>query len=230
MEWLLMKVEQSKADTLQQQYRQRFAEDMQYRNALWRVLCGDFFQRYVSGSAVLLDLGCGWGEFSNNIVAGKKYAMDLNPDAADRLNDDVELISQDCSQPWPLEDNSLDVVFTSNFLEHLPQKVDIERTISEAKRALKPGGKFIALGPNVRLLPGEYWDFWDHHVQISDRSLAELLKMNGFAIQEQHAGFLPYTMSDGRHPNILLVKLYLKVRLMWKLMGKQFLIVATSEK
>lgn len=230
MEWPLMNVDQSKADTLQQQYRQRFAEDVAYRDALWCVLCQDFFQHYVDRDAVLLDLGCGWGEFSNNIVAGKKYAMDINPDAADRLNSDVELFSQDCSQPWPLEDSSLDLVFTSNFLEHLPQKADIERTMDEVKRCLKPGGKFIALGPNVRLLPGEYWDFWDHHIQISDRSLAELLTMKEFTIREQHAGFLPYTMSGGRRPNILLVKLYLRVRVMWKLMGKQFLIVATSDK
>lgn len=225
-----MGAEQGKADILQQQYQRRFSEGMEYRNALWRVLCGDFFQQYVDNGAVLLDLGCGWGEFSNNIVAGKKYAMDLNPDAANRLNDDVELISQDCSQPWPLADSSLDIVFTSNFLEHLPLKLDIERTVSEVKRCLKPGGTFIALGPNVRLLPGEYWDFWDHHVQISDRSLVELLGMNAFRIAEQHAGFLPYTMSDGRKPNLLLVKLYLRMRIMWKLMGKQFLIVAISEK
>jgi SAM-dependent methyltransferase len=225
-----MSGEQEKSGTLQQQYRQRFTEGMAYRNALWRLLCADFFQQYVDDKATLLDLGCGWGEFSNNIIAGKKYAMDLNPDAAERLDGAVELISQDCSQPWPLADDSLDVVFTSNFLEHLPQKLDIERTVNELKRCLKPGGKFIALGPNVRLLPGEYWDFWDHHVQISDRSLAELLKMNEFSIDEQHAGFLPYTMSDGRNPNLLLVKLYLRIRIAWKFMGKQFLIVATSEK
>ena len=163
--------------------------------------------------AVILDLGCGWGEFSNNILARKKYAMDLNPDTAEHLNANVELIAQDCAQTWPLADRSLDVVFTSNFLEHLPRKLDIERTVDEVRRCLKPGGIFIALGPNVRLLPGEYWDFWDHHVQISDRSLAELLTMNGFNIVEQHAGFLPYTMSDGRQPNLLLVKLYLKIRL-----------------
>ena len=84
----------------------------------------------------------------------------------------------------------------------------------------------IALGPNVRLLPGAYWDFWDHHVQISDRSLAELLTMNGFEVTEQHAAFLPYTMSDGNQPNLLLVKLYLRFRLFWKLFGKQFLVVA----
>ncbi|MEH6570047.1 MAG: class I SAM-dependent methyltransferase [Halioglobus sp.] len=225
-----MSAERNIAETLQQQYRQRFAEGQEYRNDLWRVLCQDFFQRMIDPTATLLDLGCGWGEFSNNIEAGKKYAMDLNPDAASHLNSDVELLAQDCSHPWPLADNSLDVVFTSNFLEHLPDKAAIERTVLEVKRCLKPGGTIIALGPNVRLLPGQYWDFWDHHVQISDRSLAELLQMNGFHIAVQHPGFLPYTMSDGRKPNLLLVKLYLRIPLAWKIMGKQFLVVGRNEK
>ncbi len=78
----------------------------------------------------------------------------MNPDAAQRLNGDVELLLQDCSQPWPLADSSLDVVFTSNFLEHLPTKPHVEKTVAEIKRCLKPGGTMIALGPNVRLVPG----------------------------------------------------------------------------
>lgn len=225
-----MGTEKSRAEVVAQQYRNRFADAGDYRHALWRVLCADFFQRHVDTGAALLDLGCGWGEFSNNIVAAKKYAMDMNPDAADRLNDDVELILQDCSQTWPLPDNSLDVVFTSNFLEHLPDKAAVERTIEEVRRCLKPGGTMIALGPNVRLLPGAYWDFWDHHVPISDHSLAELLRLGGFNISEQHAGFLPYTMSDGKNPNLLLVKLYLRMRLAWRFMGKQFLVVARLHK
>lgn len=218
----------SEAEVLKEQYRQRFNPAADYRNALWSVLCEDFFQRYIPANATLLDLGCGWGEFSNNIRAGKKYAMDMNPDAATHLDDAVELLQQDCSEPWPLPDDSLDVLFTSNFLEHLPTKGHVERTLDEARRCLKPHGLLIALGPNVRLLPGAYWDFWDHHIHISDRSLAELLGMKGFAVREQHAGFLPYTMSDGRNPNLLLVKLYLRLKLAWKIMGKQFLIVAEN--
>jgi len=220
--------ENSGESVVQLQYRQRFTEATDYRNALWGILCRNFFQRYVDTDAVLLDLGCGWGEFSNNVLARKKYAMDMNPDAAVRLNSDVELLLQDCSQPWPLADASLDVVFTSNFLEHLPQKSHVELTVAEVKRCLKPGGLLIALGPNVRLLPGAYWDFWDHHVHISDRSLVELLTLNGFHIAEQHAAFLPYTMSDGKQPNLLLVKLYLRLRIFWRLLGKQFLVVART--
>ncbi|CAA0088130.1 27-O-demethylrifamycin SV methyltransferase [Halioglobus japonicus] len=223
-----MSSEMSKEEIVQLQYRQRFSQATDYRNALWAVLCNDFFQRYIDRQSVVFDLGCGWGEFSNNISASKKYAMDMNPDAAARLNDDVELFSQDCSQPWPLADASLDVVFTSNFLEHLPDKAHVEATVAELKRCLKPGGLLIAIGPNVRLLPGAYWDFWDHHVHISDRSLAELLSMNGFEVTEREAAFLPYTMSDGKQPNLLLVKLYIKFRLFWKLFGKQFLVVARA--
>jgi SAM-dependent methyltransferase len=225
-----MQSEKSRADIAQLQYRQRFSAAMEYRHALWGVLCREFFQQYIAPGSVLLDLGCGWGEFSNNIIASKKYAMDMNPDAAQRLNDDVELVLQDCSRPWPLPSGSLDVVFTSNFLEHLPHKSNVESTIAEVKRCLKPGGIFIAIGPNVRLVPGAYWDFWDHHVHLTERSLAELLTMNDFTVTERHAAFLPYTMSDGRHPSLLLVKLYLRMRFIWKILGKQFLVVAHAGK
>ncbi|WP_200821120.1 class I SAM-dependent methyltransferase [Oceanicoccus sp. KOV_DT_Chl] len=139
----------------------------------------------------------------------------------------MSFINQSCADSWPVDDHSLDVIFTSNFLEHLPDKVAVETTIEQAQRCLKPGGKIICLGPNIKYLPGEYWDFWDHHVPISEHSLAELLELKGFSIQQKHAKFLPYTMSDGNHPNLFLVKLYLKIPLVWKILGKQFLIVAT---
>ncbi len=222
--------EKSRADIAQLQYRQRFSQAMEYRHALWGVLCRDFFQAYIAHDAVLLDLGCGWGEFSNNIAARKKYAMDMNPDAALRLNDDVELLQQDCSKAWPLANSSLDVVFSSNFLEHLPTKSHVEATIAEVQRCLKPGGMFIAIGPNVRLVPGAYWDYWDHHVHLTERSLAELLTMNQFSISELHAAFLPYTMSGGRQPSLLLVKLYLRMPFAWRFFGKQFLVVAQAGK
>lgn len=223
-----MSAEHNISETLQEQYRQRFADGADYRHALWGVLCRDFFQQYVNSQDTVLDLGCGWGEFSNNIRAATRYAMDLNPDAATHLSEEVQLLPQDCSLPWPLQDNSLDVVFTSNFLEHLPDKPAVERTVNEARRCLRPGGLFVAMGPNVRLVPGAYWDFWDHHVPISDSSLAELLLLTGFKVREKHPGFLPYTMSDGRQPSLMLVKLYLRLRLAWRVMGKQFLVVAEN--
>ena len=125
-----------------------------------------------------------------------------------------------------MDDESLDIVFTSNFLEHLPSKHAIDLTLKEAFRCLVRGGKIICVGPNIRCLPGLYWDYWDHFVPITDRSMAEALKLSGFDISELVPRFLPYTMSGGTNPPLLAVKIYLRMRFIWPLIGKQFLVLA----
>lgn len=215
-------------ELLSREYELRFAKIAEYRRAVWRVLIDHYFQRLIPAGATLLDLGCGWGEFVNQITAASRYAMDMNPDAARHLDPEVEFLNQDCAADWPLEKDSLDVVFTSNFLEHLPDKAAVEATLKQAWRCLKPGGAIVCLGPNVRFVPGAYWDFWDHHVPISDRSLAELLRLTGFDVERQIPRFLPYSMSDKPPPPLLFVKAYLKLPLAWPLFGKQFLIVGRS--
>jgi SAM-dependent methyltransferase len=211
---------------LQDEYQKRFQENENYRDSVWQALCGGFFSRYIGKDSTLLDLGAGWGEFSRNIVAKKKYAMDLNPDCGARVKGFSEFLQQDCSATWPLPDGSLDVVFTSNFLEHLPNKTLIDSTLNEAFRCLKSGGLMICVGPNITYLPGLYWDYWDHYTPISDKSMAEALTLRGFAVDEVVARFLPYTMSGGRNPPLWAVKLYLKMRFAWPFFGKQFFVVS----
>jgi SAM-dependent methyltransferase len=177
---------------------------------------------------VLLDLGAGWGEFSRNIKAARKYAMDLNPDCGRRVSGSSTFLLQDCSTTWPLENGVLDVVFTSNFLEHLPSKDLIDRTLREAHRCLKPGGKIICLGPNVKFVPGSYWDYWDHFTPITEESMAEALSLKGFKLSNKIDRFLPYTMSGGKNPPLLAVKLYLKLPFVWPFFGKQFLVMAVK--
>lgn len=150
-------------------------------------------------------------------------------DAPRFLAPDVRFLQQDCSARWQCEDASLDVVFTSNFFEHLPGKHALKLALEEAFRCLKPGGKLLALGPNIRFLPGEYWDFWDHHLALSDRSLAEGLESCGFVVAENHDRFLPYTMVNRREQPLLLLSLYLKLRPVWKFFGRQFLVVAVKK-
>lgn len=207
-------------------YQQRFKDHELYRERVWKILCDNFFARLIDKEGSLLDLGAGWGEFSRNVACATKYAMDLNPDCGSRLHNDTTFLNQDCSLPWPIDPNSLDVVFTSNFLEHLPSKEAVTDTLSEVYRCLKPGGKLIALGPNVTYLAKSYWDFWDHHVPISGHSLTEVLTIHKFSILQRVDRFLPYQMSDGRQAPPILLKLYLRLPLLWPIIGKQFLIVA----
>lgn len=208
------------------EYRLRFAGIDAYRDRVWKILITDFFQRYVDPEGAVLDLGCGWGEFIRNVRAGRRIAMDLNPDMTRRVGPGVEPLLHDCARTWPLRNETLDTVFTSNFFEHLPDKDALRRTVLEAWRCLKPGGRIICLGPNIRLVPGAYWDFWDHFLPLTDASLGELLRLSGFEIERSHRRFLPYTMARGFAPPPFFVRLYLHFPPAWRILGKQFLVVA----
>jgi len=151
--------------------------------------------------------------------------MDLNPDAPRSLDAHVEFLHQDCSQEWKLEDNSLDTVFTSNFFEHLPDKAALARTLDQIRRCLKPGGRLIAMGPNIKCVPGAYWDFWDHYLPLTELSLKEALQNRAFVVEKCIGRFLPYTMAGKKPAPLPLVQAYLKLPLAWRLFGKQFLVV-----
>lgn len=215
---------------LSRTYAMRFDGTAENRRAVWGVLVERYFQPLVGRNQVVLDLGCGWGEFINQVQAAEKFGMDLNPAVRDRLDPAVRFLEQNCAHPWSLPDSVLDVVFTSNFLEHLPSKADLAATLGEAHRCLKPGGRIICLGPNVKLLPGRYWDFWDHHIALTETSLAEALRVHGFAVEKCIARFLPYTMSGGWKPSLGLIRLYLRLGWLWPLFGRQFLVVGRAEK
>ncbi len=170
------------SDELGKIYSDRFDAAVPYRHEVWRTLTCDFFQRWVPVESTVLDLGCGYGEFINHVRCAKKYGMDLNAKAQRHLAQDVEFIFQDCSQPWQVSDASLDVIFTSNFFEHLPSKGSLAMTMKQAYRCLRDGGRLIAMGPNIKFVPGQYWDFWDHHLPLTELSLAEGLTIHSFQI------------------------------------------------
>lgn len=210
---------------LEQLYKKRFAGKSAYRQRVWQVLV-TYFARWIAPGSTVLDLGAGYCEFINQVAAAKKYAMDLNPDVRSQASSDVEILEQDCSEPWAVPAGSLDAVFTSNFFEHLPTKAHLEQTLTEARRCLKEGGCLVALGPNIKYLPGEYWDFFDHYLPLTEMSLTEVMEKCGFHVETSIARFLPYTMSHGREYPTWCLRAYLSMPAAWQFFGKQFLVVA----
>jgi len=212
---------------LSREYEIRFKGLENYRNKVWLVICRNFLQSYIDYRSSVLDIGSGYGEFIININASKKYAMDLNPQGEEILKKyGIVFVNQDCTKKWEFQDEQFDVIFSSNFLEHLKDKIQVEYIIEQSYRCLKKGGKIILLGPNIRYLADKYWDFWDHHIPISHKSVEELLKLKGFKVECNFPKFLPYSMSQGFTPPVFFVKMYLKMKLFWKIFGKQFLIIA----
>ena len=211
---------------LTQIYKNRFSGYENYRNRVWNILISEFFSKWIKKDYHILDLGCGYGEFINQVNVTVRHGMDLNPKTKELLDDNINFHQQDCSKPWDINPNSLDLIFTSNFFEHLPNKDSLDRTMTEIRRALKPAGRLIAMGPNISVLNGRYWDFWDHHVALSDASLSEILEIHNFKIEYSLSKFLPYNMVRVKQRPLFLLSLYLKLPLAWFFLGKQFLIVA----
>jgi len=216
------------APQLARLYERRFAGREAYRQAVWCVLCQEFFSRWISPDATVLDLGAGNCEFINAVTARRRLALDLNPQTALKAATGIEVWLRNCAEPWLVEAGSVDVIFTSNFFEHLPAKPDLSATLAQAHRALRAGGTLLAIGPNVRYTGGAYWDFWDHHIPLTDRSLSEALEQAGFRVTKSVPRFLPYTMSGGATYPFLFLKAYLRLPLLWRLFGQQFFIVAVK--
>src|SRR5262245_58452684 len=127
-------------------YRARFGiTGLEKRDKVWKVLCDAYFSKLISPEATVLDLACGYGEFINNIKAANKYAVDLNTDSPKYLQQDVifkNSVATDLSFVGP---DTIDVAFTSNFLEHLKDKAECDQVLKSVFTVLRPGGRFIIL-------------------------------------------------------------------------------------
>lgn len=208
-------------------YRNRFDDrELASKRVLWRVLVHDFFQRYVPRDGTVVDLGAGSCEFVNEVRAARRVAVDLNPDTVTWAAPGVEVLTTRSDALHDLADASVDTVFTSNFFEHLPTKADLMATLAECRRVTRPGGRIVVLMPNIRYLPGRYWDYLDHHLPLTHLSVAEALELSGFEVVESIGRFLPYTVKDAKFEvRPLMVRAYLRLPLAWRFLGKQMLVV-----
>lgn len=210
-------------------YRHRFSQEERVRkDRIWKVLCEQYFQKYIRPSDTVLDIACGQGEFIRHIRCAHKLAADLNRDVEQTLPSEIRFF---CARADALEgvaDHSVDVCFISNFFEHLDSKAAMDAVLQEVKRVLKRGGRLINMQPNIRYEPGRYWDFYDHVLPLSDRSAAEAYAKNGFEIEKLIPRFLPFTTKSALPQHPLLVRAYLATPLAWRVMGGQFLIIGRA--
>ena len=210
---------------LKEVYEQRFdAADQARKEAIWREL-GRFLQRYVPDDGRVVDIACDLGYFIRNIHARERWATDIR-DVGSSLPGDVHFVrASGLDLADVLPNDSFDVAFFSNYLEHLPSTEAVLEQLRVTFAVLKPGGRVLIMQPNIRLIGGAYWDFNDHQTALSEKSLAEAATMAGFKTRQVITRFMPYT-TKGRMPqHPLLVRAYLKFPPAWLLLGKQTLYV-----
>lgn len=208
-------------------YQDRFTgEELTSKRRLWEALYSGFLRRYVDASDTVLDLGAGSCEFINVCHAKTRIAVDLNPETK-LWAVDARVVLAPSNDMAEIDDACVDVVFTSNFFEHLPDKRALLDTLNECARVLRPGGLLLVLMPNLRYVGGRYWDYFDHHLPLTDASLVEGLRMAGFAADRVIPRFLPYTVKDSPvRVSRAMVHAYLKCPLLWRFVGGQMFVAA----
>jgi len=210
-------------------YAVRFPGDAafhEWRAALWRVLVQDWFGRWIDERAVVLDFGCGSGEFLNAVKASRRIGVDLRPSRASGLEEGVEFLCSDGATLPSIEAGSVDVVFCSNLLEHLPSREAVTALLREFHRVLRADGRLLILGPNIRYTGQAYWDFFDHILPFTHHSLREALATADLEVETLVPRFLPYTTAGGRRIPLPLVRAYLRAPLLWRWVGAQFFAVS----
>ena len=83
----------------------------------------------------------------------------------------------------------------------------------------------IILQPNIRYCYKDYWMFFDHITPLDDRALVEILELTKFKMINVIPQFLPYSTKSALPKSLFLIRLYLKLPILWRLFGKQALII-----
>ena len=214
-------------DTLDRVYGRRFSDDDARKKVqLWRrdrrVSC--------SGSspagAVVLDLACDRGDFIRNVAAGERWATDIR-DMSRVPAAPTSGSSRATGSSWTeqLPNDHFDLVFMSNYLEHLPSGDAVIAQLDVARRLLKRGGRVLVLQPNIRLVGSAYWDFIDHKVALTEKSLVEAGELAGLETGARHQA-IPAVHDEERAAAVAAARARLpRVPAAWRLLGKQTLYV-----
>jgi ubiquinone/menaquinone biosynthesis C-methylase UbiE len=136
-----------------------------------------------------LDLGCGVGDFTAALAeaGARAVGVDVAEAAVARAaarHPELEFRLVPFDGPLPLGDNSFDLVWSSEVIEHV---ADTARWLSEARRVLAPDGRLLLTTPShgrvrVALQGIERFSepLGDHLHLYTRRSLATLLADFGF--------------------------------------------------
>lgn len=207
-------------------YEYRFKDvDLNKKNVVWKEIAKYIYDR-TNQPKTVLDPAGGMCEFINNLDAPVRWTIDLNEEFVGKYADQAvkKVIGNNLTVDLPTD--YFDLVFVSNFLEHLHSQEEVAAFLLKMFTTVKKGGFIVVMGPNFKYAYKEYFDFADHTVCLSEMGVAEHLVGAGFEIVKIHPRFVPMSFRGNLPVNKFLVQTYLRLPVAWRFFGKQFLVFA----
>jgi SAM-dependent methyltransferase len=193
------------------------------RDVLWETLWRHKFEAMVASQDCVLDLGAGYGNFINAVVARRRIAVDAWPGFTAHVAPGVECRVGSVTDLGFIEDGTIDFAFASNVFEHL-SKDDFALTLDGLRPKLSAHGTLTIVQPNYRYAYREYFDDFDHRSVYSHISLADYLVANGYEVFHVEPRFMPLSVKGRLPVHPLLIRAWLASP--FKPLGKQMLIRA----
>jgi SAM-dependent methyltransferase len=132
-----------------------------------------------------LEVGPGQGAIADLAVhAGYRYrAVEPSPQLAEALNKRGLDVVEAFTPPIPGADESVDILYADQVLEHM-SGIDAARAwVAEALRLLRPGGTLFVVVPDYLKERGFFWDIdYTHNFPTTERRMRQLLYDGGFEI------------------------------------------------
>lgn len=196
--------------------------ELRGRRRVWNAITR-YVARDVPPVDMLIELGAGYCDFVNAFPAKKKLAFDLNPEMRSFAAPGVDLRIEDATVLPGIASESVDLVFASNFLEHLEAE-EIDTLLERVHDVLRPGGHLMLIQPNHLRCADHYFDDPTHRTIFDEGNIGPWLASHGLDVGKLHPGLLPFSM-NGRLPKTdILTTLYLHSP--WKPLGAQMYVLA----
>lgn len=206
-------------------YYYRFQKiDQKNKIAVWNEI-SKYIYNLLGKPKKILDPCAGSCEFLNSLEKAECWGVDIQNSILINKKSHINAIVSDIFEA-DLPKNYFNAIFISNFLEHLNSHEQLSIFIRKMRDCLAESGKICILGPNFKYSYKEYFDCFDHKLMLTHHSLAELLYSENLTINKIYNKFLPYSFRSKLPASRLFTKLYLQMPYLWKIFGKQFLIIA----